>query len=617
MVGAGVHRLFCSHNDSGDCFISLMPFDLYMMQKVEFLAYYFLFGRMRMEEICTRQTTESEPVQMPPQTREDIASILGISDKDLIYYIIRYERETGKQLYEIYSVPKKNGGTREIMAPIKPLKRIQRKLADYLSSLYEPRNNVYGFVQNRGTKDGAIHHLRAKVVFNLDLQDFFGTVNFGRVRGMLMKPPYSFGENAATTVAQIACYKNKLPQGSPCSPVLANMVCSHLDTALIQFSKKHHLRYTRYADDITFSTFQTIDKFPKAAAYREEGKGVIVGKELERIIHKSGFKINENKVFIQNTFQRQIVTGVVVNKVLNVPREYFMLTRALLFRCEKDGIESAAKYYIGKAGKFYKVPDKVAQYSPEYLVEWFRYVLAGRISYIGYIKGRTDSKYLFLARKCNQVFGTEIFKGLPESVGFGELINRVLLIESHHEGNDCQGSAFYVEGIGIITCYHCLEYVIKHGVKANVFSINPDGSKRSLCQISNSDVVRYDKNRDYAVANCTHNQPINGFEIGSLNQNDYELKDIYLLGYPNYITGNTAKIMPSKITYRKNEYLGSELYVVSNVITHGMSGGPVLDSMYKVIGIIKGGLNTMDEELYDIESGFIPIEYVATRDTTG
>jgi len=572
-----------------------------------------------MEESCTRQTTESEPVQMPPQTREDIASILGISDKDLIYYIIRYERETGKQLYEIYSVPKKNGDTREIMAPIKPLKRIQRKLADYLSSLYEPRNNVYGFVQNRGTKDGAIHHLRAKVVFNMDLQDFFGTVNFGRVRGMLMKPPYSFGENAATTVAQIACYKNKLPQGSPCSPVLANMVCSHLDTALIQFSKKYHLRYTRYADDITFSTFQTIDKFPKAAAYKEEGKGVIVGKELERIIHKSGFKINENKVFIQNAFQRQIVTGVVVNKVLNVPREYFMLTRALLFRCEKDGIESAAKYYIGKAGKFYKVPDKVARYSPEYLVEWFRYVLAGRISYIGYIKGSTDSKYLFLARKCNQVFGTEVFKGLPQKAGFSELIGRVLLIESQHEEEECQGSGFYVENVGIITCYHCLEYVIEHGEKANVYIINPDGSKKSLCRISENEIIRQNKNRDYAVVSFTPMQPLKGFAKGCLNQNDYGMKDVFLLGYPSYSEGNLATIIPSKITYKNNNYLGSELYAVSNTIIHGMSGGPVLDLSNEVIGIIKGGVNTTDFELNGTTSkisGFIPIEYAIPKQET-
>ena len=262
-----------------------------------------------------------------------------------------------------------------------------------------------------------------------------------------------------------------------------------------------------------------------------------------------------------------------------------MLTRALLFRCEKDGIESAAKYYIGKAGKFYKVPEKAAQYSPEYLVEWFRYVLAGRISYIGYIKGRTDSKYLFLARKCNQVFGTEIFKRLPESIGFGELITRVLLIESHYGGNDSQGSAFYVADIGIVTCYHCLEYVIRHDVKANVFLINPDGSKSSLCQISESDIVRYDKNRDYAVVNCKLEQSINGFEKGSLNQNDYTLKDVILLGYPNYVTGNTATVMPCKITHKKNQYLGADLYAVSNVIMHGMSGGPVLDSMYKVIGI--------------------------------
>ena len=172
-----------------------------------------------------------------PQTRSDIAQILDIDDKGLIYYLFRYEKETGESLYHTYSLSKKSGGKREIMSPIPPLKRMQRKLADYLNTIYFPKQNVYGFVQNRNTVNGAKHHVRAKVILNLDLHDFFGTINFGRVRGMLMNPPYCFGEKAATTVAQIACRNNKLPQGSPCSPVLANMICNYLDTALECVSK--------------------------------------------------------------------------------------------------------------------------------------------------------------------------------------------------------------------------------------------------------------------------------------------------------------------------------------------------------------------------------------------
>ena len=100
----------------------------------------------------------------------------------------------------------------------------------------------------------AQRHVKKKYVFNLDLENFFDQVHFGRVRGMLMKPPYGIGAEAALVIAQIACYKGKLPQGAPTSPILTNMVCAPLDTQLIRLAQKYKLHYTRYADDISFSS---------------------------------------------------------------------------------------------------------------------------------------------------------------------------------------------------------------------------------------------------------------------------------------------------------------------------------------------------------------------------
>ena len=98
-----------------------------------------------------------------------------------------------------------------------------------------------------------------------------------------MKPPYNLGEEAALVISQIACYKGKLPQGAPTSPILTNMVCAPLDTQLTKLAKKYNLQYSRYADDITFSTYKA--DFPVEIAY-VDFNGVHVGTVLEELIKK-------------------------------------------------------------------------------------------------------------------------------------------------------------------------------------------------------------------------------------------------------------------------------------------------------------------------------------------
>ena len=98
-------------------------------------------------------------------------------------------------------------------------------------------------------------HVGSKYVLNIDLQDFFDSFNFGRVRGFFIKNRnFQLNPDVATVIAQIACYDNKLPQGSPCSPVITNLISHSLDIRLASLAKKYKCTYTRYADDITFST---------------------------------------------------------------------------------------------------------------------------------------------------------------------------------------------------------------------------------------------------------------------------------------------------------------------------------------------------------------------------
>src|SRR5262249_30547325 len=157
-------------------------------------------------------------------------------------------------------------------------------------------------------------HRRRRWVFNVDLEDFFGTINFGRVRGYFMKDrDFALPAPTATILAQIACHENRLPQGSPCSTVISNLVAHILDLHLCKLAFKYGCTYSRYADDLTFSTNKPT--FPAGIAVRSDTKPHewMVGAELQEIISHSQFKVNPQKTRMQYRNSRQEVTGLVVN----------------------------------------------------------------------------------------------------------------------------------------------------------------------------------------------------------------------------------------------------------------------------------------------------------------
>ena len=251
---------------------------------------------------------------------EEVADLLEVKYKWLIYYIYRLPE---KERYEIFSVNKKSGEPRVVMAPSTPLKIVQRKLCNILNEVYKPKPSVNGFVQNRSVVTNASLHSNKRYVLNLDIENFFPSINFGRVRGMFLKKPYEMPEKVATILAQICCHKNQLPQGAPTSPVVSNMICARLDGELQRLAKANNCTYSRYADDITFST--SMPSFPEDIAKIELGNSVhdvILGKDLLRIIGENGFAINENKTRLQRRNHKQEVTGLTVNRYPNITRKY-------------------------------------------------------------------------------------------------------------------------------------------------------------------------------------------------------------------------------------------------------------------------------------------------------
>jgi RNA-directed DNA polymerase len=279
------------------------------------------------------------------KTPENLADLLEIEYITLIFYLYRV-RPTNN--YSSFRIPKKSGGFRTISAPHTPLKIIQRKLNTILQDVYKPNPAVHGFTKGRSIVTNAVAQRRQKYVLNIDLENFFPSINFGRVRGMFIAVPYNLPEKVATVLAQICCFSNALPQGAPTSPIISNMICAKLDGQLLKLAKGYRCIYTRYADDITFST--SMRKFPHALASLNDSTDnpLEIGSDLNRIIKQNGFQINLNKVRLQPTSSRQEVTGLTVNRFPNVTRRYISQIRAMLHAWDKYELEAAQKEFIDK-----------------------------------------------------------------------------------------------------------------------------------------------------------------------------------------------------------------------------------------------------------------------------
>ncbi|SFN74676.1 RNA-directed DNA polymerase [Bradyrhizobium sp. Rc3b] len=265
-------------------------------------------------------------------TRNDLAVLLGYKPSALSF-IVYLTPPTAK--YTTFDIAKKGGGTRRIDAPTPRLKGLQKRLADLLYECLreieesEPRKNKlsHAYRKQFSIITNAKSHKSRRYVLNLDLEGFFPSLNFGRVRGFfLTNNHFKLARPIATLIAQIACNNGTLPQGSPCSPIISELLTHFLDMRLVRLAGRNKCSYTRYADDITFSTNQK--EFPEALAVAV-AEGWSLGDELRSRIEDAGFSINESKTRMQVRGSCQTVTGLTVNEKVNVPQRYYKLARAM------------------------------------------------------------------------------------------------------------------------------------------------------------------------------------------------------------------------------------------------------------------------------------------------
>ena len=273
------------------------------------------------------------------ETKDDLLYVLNVSSRKYDYLI--YHK---KNLYTSFYINKKQRGFRKILSPCYDLKRIQKELNVVLRNNYEFNNvTIQGFVKAHSIKTNAIVHKGANYIVNIDLKNFFDNIHFGRVRGMFMSPPFSFPDYIATNLAKITCYEKKLPQGAPTSPTISNIICYRKDRKLAHLCNKYNCRYTRYADDITISTKMLY--LPKEIA-KFRDKQVILSNNITDIIKSEGFIINSDKLRISPNSDRQEVTGLIVNKKINIQKVYIKKLRALLNNISKyDFYLVGCKYF--------------------------------------------------------------------------------------------------------------------------------------------------------------------------------------------------------------------------------------------------------------------------------
>ncbi|MCP4441674.1 MAG: RNA-directed DNA polymerase [Aureispira sp.] len=270
-----------------------------------------------------------------------LATSLGCTLSDLRF--LAFHRKTSKTShYKRFQLPKKTGGTRLISAPMPKLKNAQYWVLNNILYKLKTHEAAHGFVPERSIVSNAQVHLNSEVVINIDMKDFFPSISWKRVKGLFKSMGYS--EQIATILALICSepevdevemdgekyYVAKgdrfLPQGAPTSPAITNLICRKLDKRFEGVAQKIGWRYTRYADDMTFSS---------------DGKRDVsrVLWQAQKIVEDEGFVIHPNKIHVMRKGARQEVTGIVVNEKVNVNRTKLKQFRAVLHKIERNGIE--------------------------------------------------------------------------------------------------------------------------------------------------------------------------------------------------------------------------------------------------------------------------------------
>lgn len=516
---------------------------------------------------------------------KDVADFFQLPQARLAFHLYSALRPA----YYRFTIPKSAGGLREIHSPPPLIRSMQSRLLRCIEALTEPRPQAHGFTRERSVKTNARAHLGAHWLLNLDLLDFFPSIHFGRVRGVFLARPFYCSPSVASVLSQLCCYRGILPQGAPTSPAISNVVCRGLDRDLARFARAHDCRYTRYADDITFSTVR--DRLHSDLVVSPSPlERPVLGDDLLRLLTAHGFKLNAAKTRLRGRAERQAVTGVVINQKLNVPRAFVRNIRSILHDCEARGITAADRRFR------LLIDGKSRRGSPPSLDRHTR----GKLAYLRMIRGAADGVYLALAIRAERAFparrgqGVVILGSAAHSDRF--LSTAIFIIVGRDLRGDIirNGTAFAVQGVGVVTAQHVFE-----DPACISYELRPTADPTTVYPIV---AIRFRAEYDLAVLEPSPR--IIGC-IRRSTENAAVGDPITLAGHPDWRSPADSLLMSAGRVIWTRTAGGTDYILIDAAIRGGSSGGPLLSKDGTALGVA-----VYDESSPIAPNGVIPIRHV-------
>lgn len=512
-----------------------------------------------------------------------------------IAYVLRPARK-----FRVFSIPKKSGGERRICAPNIALLKLQREVKTLIEADYTPKGYVHGFVsgRNRSIVSNARNHTQKRWVLNIDLENYFESIHFGRISGRLQAKPYEYSAEIAKFVAHIACYPSSretltgvvntsiLMPGGALSPLLSNIVTDKLDAELSRLCRELGCSYSRYADDISISSNRR--RFPSKIARfddPESQSSCVLAESFQEIIERNGFAINHSKTRLAGNAFRQDVTGLIVNEKVNVKRTFIRNVRSMLHDWETNGYDAASANHFTN-----KRPDRGRL--PEYEATNFQWVVRGKLEFIRQVRGSTDQIFRRFAMRYNDLVNDENVIPLP-LIETEEVLNASVWYLENDVDNGSVGTCFAIAENLFVTCAHCVGEGLKiYSPRLPNFSLD-------------AEIISQDDNNDLAIIQVITPIPTATPEaILEIDENENIERvepraAVQTAGFPSNSSRHSLTIRPTEVTGRSKVTYGATPPVEDNVFEllsgtyEGMSGGPVLKDG-KVIGVIVRGPNDDD-----------------------
>ncbi|MDD3262586.1 MAG: reverse transcriptase family protein [Candidatus Absconditabacteria bacterium] len=263
-------------------------------------------------------------------------------------------------------IPKRKSGYRIVYNILdEEYRKVVEKITYILNEFYIPHQAVHGFVSGKSIVSNASNHLNKAILINLDIKNFFESISIGSVMAIFIR--IGLNNLVADIFSRIVCYKGHLIAGFSTSPVISNMYCSVMDNDFMILAKSEGYRYTRYADDITFST---------------DNVNLLSKMKINQILNKFQFVINEKKYFIQRRGGSQYVTGLSVceKDSPRIPKSIKKNIRLESYYIKKYGIEQQ-----NKRGKTRFLLDKYS------IMGWISYMNKIEPKLVKYIADSTRS----------------------------------------------------------------------------------------------------------------------------------------------------------------------------------------------------------------------------------